>query len=273
MQYKLAVLGHPISHSKSPWVHGEFAAQCGMDVDYQKIDVPLNDFKEMIASLKKNLQGINITLPFKEQAYQLADKTSKSAQAAKAANTFLFQEDGSIYADNTDGVGLVRDITINLAYPLKDKRILLLGAGGAARGILFPLLETDPQEIVLINRTLEKAQLIFDNFGQPEKLKIGTPSDFADQYFDVIIDATSSWDGLPPLPEGIRLSHHSLCYDLKYGKDTLPFSPWAHDMKASIVSDGLGMLIEQAAVAFELWTHKKPDTRPIILMAKSFFHL
>src|SRR3990167_7761486 len=129
MQYKLAVLGHPINHSKSPWVHGEFAAQCGIDVDYQKIDVPLNNFKETIASLKHSLHGVNITLPFKEQAYQLANQTSKSAQATKAANTFLFQEEGSIFADNTDGAGLVHDITLNLSYPLKDKRILLLGAG------------------------------------------------------------------------------------------------------------------------------------------------
>lgn len=260
---RLAVFGNPVAHSRSPEIHQAFAAQRGEQIDYQRVLAPLDDFAGNVRSfLADGGVGANVTLPFKEQAWQLCDTLSARARQAGAVNTLALQ-DGKLHGDNTDGVGLVTDINRNLGWPLRHQHILILGAGGAVRGVLGPLLAELPAQVWIANRTTEKARelsLMFAGRGVPV---FGGGLDKLAGPYDLIINAISAGlDGnMPELPTRI-IGPQTHCYDMIYG-DT-PFLRWAKQQGAAATADGLGMLIEQAAESFALWHDWRPDTAPVI---------
>lgn len=260
-----AVVGNPIAHSKSPSIHALFAQQTQQDLRYSAQQVELGEFAPEVARFfQQGGQGLNVTVPFKQQAYEFADEHSERAQRAQAVNTLKKLPDGRIFADNTDGAGLVRDLMVNHQLTLAAKRILVLGAGGAVRGVLQPLLAQLPAEIVIANRTLSKAQALADDFA-----KLGCISACAftalNGDFDVIINGTSaSLSGdLPPLPQSI-IKSTTVSYDMMYGAGLTVFNQWAKEQGAAQVLDGLGMLVEQAAEAFLLWRGVRPETGAVI---------
>lgn len=263
-----AVFGNPIAHSKSPYIHAAFARQTGQDLDYTALLAPLDGFVECVTAFRAGGgAGANVTLPFKEQAYALATCRSARAEAAGAVNTLHFR-DGQIYGDNTDGAGLVADLTRNLGVELKGRRILLLGAGGAARGVIQPLLECGPSALFIANRTPKRAVELAARFLHAGPVQGGGYDALSGLTYDIIINATAaSLAGeLPPLPEGI-FAADSLAYDMMYGQDT-PFLKLARQAGARC-ADGLGMLVEQAAEAFFLWRGVRPDTAPVIAMLRA----
>jgi shikimate dehydrogenase len=257
-----AVMGNPIAHSKSPIIHAAFAKQTGQNMQYDALLV--ENFKESVTMFKQSGgKGLNITVPFKEQAWELVDIRSKRAEKAGAVNTIYFDEQGHLIGDNTDGVGLVRDLTINHNGKIAEQRVLILGAGGAVRGVLEPILSAAPAQCVIANRTVSKAEQLaqlFDN-----KIIASSYEDLKNQSFDLIINGTSaSLQGtLPPLPDGL-LAEGAWCYDMMYAKTATLFMQWAQQQGAVKVLDGLGMLVEQAAESFYLWRGVKPDTQPVI---------
>jgi shikimate dehydrogenase len=269
MLYKFCVLGNPIAHSKSPIIHQEFAKQAKFDIHYEKLLVLTEpgEFDATILQLKLNAyKGCNITLPFKEQAFQLADFHSQSAIRAKAVNTYLFKPDGSIYADNTDGIGLIRDMQNTTAYSLEDKRILICGAGGAARGILYPIIQQQPLSLTIANRDTTKATRLANEFADCMPINACSYHELEHKEFDAVIDATAFSTEALPLPTSLKLSSNSLCYDLKYS-DKQPitsFMSWAKAKGCLNVHDGVGMLVEQAAESFYIWTGFKPETSSVI---------
>jgi shikimate dehydrogenase len=264
MTDRYAVFGHPIAHSKSPQIHAAFARQTGQDMTYEAILAPIEGFADSVASfVAAGGRGANVTVPFKEEAFRLADRLSPRAQRAGAVNTLLFDADG-ILGDNTDGAGLVADLTRNLRCRLSGKRILLLGAGGAARGVIEPLLDQQPAALVIANRTVGRAQELAKLFDAMNRRGVTACSfDAADTRFDLVINATAaSLAGeLPPLSPRI-FDAGTLAYDMMYGRDT-PFLGFARQHGAA-TADGLGMLVEQAAEAFYLWRGVRPDTAPVI---------
>ena len=264
-----AVMGNPINHSKSPQIHSAFAEQTQQDLIYSAILVPLEKFKEEADSFFRNGRGLNITVPFKEDAWQYADTYSSRALRAGAVNTLIKKEDGSVHADNTDGVGIVRDITVNNACKIAGKRILVLGAGGAVRGILEPLLEEKPSEVVVANRTVDKAQGLAQDFADLGKIS-GCGFDQLEGQFDLIINGTSaSLSGeLPPVPDAI-IHAETTCYDMMYGAEPTVFNQWAANLNAAATLDGLGMLVEQAGESFNLWRDVRPETSSVIAHIRS----
>lgn len=261
MTDRYAVFGHPIAHSRSPLIHRAFARQTGQDMDYEAILAPLDGFAASVAAfVAAGGRGANVTVPFKEAAFALADRLSPRAERAGAVNTLTF-EAGSIAGDNTDGAGLVADLGRNLHCALAGRRILLLGAGGAARGVIQPLLDQHPAALVIANRTVGRAQALAELFGHGV---VGCGFEDIDRPFDLVINATAaSLAGeLPPLPPHI-FAPGALAYDMMYGRDT-PFLDFARTHGAS-TADGLGMLVEQAAEAFFLWRGVRPDTAPVIV--------
>jgi len=265
MTDRYAVFGHPIAHSKSPLIHAQFARQTGQDMIYEAILAPLDGFAESLAQFgAAGGCGANVTVPFKEQAFSLAKTRTPRAELAGAVNTLII-EDGALRGDNTDGAGLVADLTRNLGLSLGGKRILLLGAGGAARGVVGPLLDQEPARLVIANRTASKALDLAKHFDRGVE---GCGLDEADTPFDLVINATAaSLEGqLPPLCPEI-FGPGSLAYDMMYGTDTL-FLQFARSHGAE-TADGLGMLVEQAAEAFHLWRGVRPDTRPVIATLRS----
>ncbi|MCT7359248.1 MAG: shikimate dehydrogenase [Thalassobium sp.] len=264
-----AVVGNPIGHSKSPQIHTAFAAQTRQDLLYTAQLVPLDSFDSALNKFFKHGGcGVNVTVPFKENAWRYADEFTPRAQRAQAVNTLKKMADGRILADNTDGVGLVRDLTVNHGVALNGKRILLLGAGGAVRGVLQPLLEQQPAELIIANRTLSKAEMLAKDFADLGNVKA---SEFAalDGTFDVIINGTSaSLSGdLPPLPASV-LTAGTVCYDMMYSAQTTIFNQWSLDNGVQKVIDGLGMLVEQAAEAFALWRDVRPETKTVIAVLR-----
>lgn len=260
-QYR--VFGNPIEHSRSPDIHHIFAEKSQQNIDYQKQLVDIEDFSNAISSfIHQGGKGANVTVPFKEQALIIADELTERASLAGAVNTLSFRE-GKIFGDNTDGEGLVQDLIANNVI-LKQSRILLLGAGGAARGVLLPLLAQTPQSIVVANRTVSKAEILCQHFADKRLSACGF-QDLEQQHFDVIINATSaSLSGsLPPIPISL-ISQAVVCYDMVYGKDLTPFLRWAKENGAIKVIDGLGMLVGQAAVSFEVWRGVAPEVQPVI---------
>jgi shikimate dehydrogenase len=260
MTDRYAVFGHPIAHSKSPLIHAAFARQTGQDMTYEAILTPTDGFADSVARfIAAGGRGANVTVPFKEQAFALANRLSPRAQRAGAVNTLSFGANG-ILGDNTDGAGLVADLARNLRRPPAAKRILLLGAGGAARGVIGPLLDQHPAALVIANRTVSRAQELAELFGRGV-----AACGFAalEAPFDLVINATAaSLAGeLPPLSPRV-FSCDTLAYDMMYGRDT-PFLAFARTHGAA-TADGLGMLVEQAAEAFYLWRGVRPDTAPII---------
>jgi shikimate dehydrogenase len=260
-QYR--VFGNPIEQSKSPDIHDIFADKSQQNIDYQKQLVDPDDFSNAVtAFIRQGGKGANVTAPFKELALAIADELTERASLAGAVNTLSFKE-GKIFGDNTDGEGLVQDLIANTVI-LKRSRILLLGAGGAARGVLLPLLAQNPHSIVIANRTVSKATTLCQHFSDI-RLSASGYQDLEQQHFDVIINATSaSLSGnLPPIPTSL-LSQNVVCYDMVYGKDETPFLKWAKEHGANKVIDGLGMLVGQAAVSFEVWRGVTPEVQPVI---------
>ncbi len=258
------VFGNPIGHSKSPLIHRLFAEQTAQQLDYQTLLAPLDDFSGCAQAFFRQGRGANVTVPFKEEAYRLADQLTPRAQRAGAVNTLIKQADGSLLGDNTDGAGLVRDLTVNAGFSLRGKRILLLGAGGAVRGALEPLLAEQPASVIIANRTVEKAELLcelFSDLGPVSASGFG----WLREPVDLIINATSaSLSGdVPPIAGSLIEPGKTLCYDMMYGKEPTSFCRWAAD-QGGVTMDGLGMLAEQAGEAFFLWRGVRPDTAPVL---------
>jgi len=263
---RYAVFGHPISHSKSPRIHALFAEQTGERLTYTAQDVPPETFETCVRDFfAQGGKGLNCTVPLKERAWQIADHRSERAERSKAVNTLALRPDGTIYGDNTDGVGLIRDLIVNLELPLEDRRVLLLGAGGASRGIIGPLLEQGLSRLVIANRTPEKAARLAEEFGDLGPINGCGFLDLGTEPFDIILNATAaSLTGeLPDLPKNI-LQPGGCCYDLAYGMEPTPFVQWGQKAGADLSVDGIGMLVEQAAEAFFIWRGIRPATRPVI---------
>ena len=271
---KYAVIGNPIAHSKSPQIHSYFAQQAEEQLMYEALLSPLDEFTETVQAFREgNGMGLNVTVPFKQEAFELADELSDYAKNAGAVNTLVFREDGSIYGTNTDGIGLVRDLVENHQSLIQGKRVLLLGAGGAVRGVIQPLLMQMPIQIFIANRTPERAiELAADMQGLTTQLDSGTKCDLAgggfndiQGEFDLIINGTAaSLQGImPPIPESC-LASDVHCYDMMYGGRPTAFENWCEDQGAAKVMNGLGMLVEQAAESFSIWRGKMPDTKPVL---------
>ena len=264
-----AVFGNHIAHSKSPLIHGWFAEQTGQDMTYQALLAPEDDFQSHAETFfAEGGQGANVTVPFKLDALVFADKLSPRARRAGAVNTLQKGRNEEIYGDNTDGIGLVRDLMDNLGLDLNGKRVLLVGAGGAARGAAEPLINAGVGRLKIANRTPEKAQQLIKIFHglQPQaELAAGNWDSLEGSQFDLIINATSaSLSGkVPPLPKGL-FAPGAVAYDMMYAARPTPFMSWAEDVGASEVADGLGMLVEQAAEAFFLWRQVRPETTSIL---------
>lgn len=265
-QQLFAVMGNPVSHSKSPRIHQLFAEQLGLNISYQKIHVDVGGFDQAVSNFQASGgRGLNVTLPFKLEAYELADQLSDRARLAGAVNTLTFIESGRLAGDNTDGIGMLRDITINLDCAVAGERVLMLGAGGAARGVLGPLLDASPAAITVANRTVDRAVALARQFDSPLLSGCGY-GDLSGAGFDLIINATSaSIEGeMPPLPAHTA-AHAKLAYDLMYASEPTAFMRWARDHDVAAVSDGLGMLVEQAAESCHIWHGRRPQTEPVIL--------
>lgn len=259
-----AVIGNPIAHSQSPRIHAAFAKQCQQVMHYSSLLAPLDGFVATVRQfIDEGGRGANVTLPFKLEAFDLCDEVTPRALAAGAVNTLRF-ENNYIFGDNTDGAGLVTDITLNANWSLKDKRILLLGAGGAAHGVLLPLLECEPSKLVIANRSAEKAQQLAEKFKQVQALSYAKFDEINGQ-FDVIINATSaSIDAqLPPIPNSV-FGPHTLAYDMMYGEQSTLFMQHAARYQAQ-TRDGWGMLVEQAAEAFCVWRGIRPNTSELLV--------
>lgn len=264
-----AVIGNPVAHSKSPLIHTEFSRQTDQDMRYEAILAPLDGFVMAVAIFRKcGGKGVNVTVPFKLEACRISTRLTERAAAAQAANTLVFDDD-EILGDNTDGAGLVRDIVVNLDFVITGKRVLLMGAGGAARGVLLPLLEHQPQMLTIANRTVQKAYELQQRFSAYGRVASADYADLAGQEFDIVINATSaSLNGeLPPLPAGV-FAAESLAYDMMYGNGLTPFLQFAQQQGAIHLADGIGMLVEQAAESFLLWRGVRPETEPVIAMLR-----
>lgn len=269
MTDKFAVVGYPIAHSKSPLIHRLFAEQTQQDLTYEAIliDNEETSFSWAIADLKnRGYKGINITVPFKLDAFEYADDLTERAQAAHAVNTFVFDEDGKTLGDNTDGIGLVNDIEINGKTAFHEKKVLILGAGGAVQGILEPLLAKLPASVHIANRTAKRAQVLGERFKSNVAMSSSGWQDIPQQSYDIIINGTSaSLEGkLPPIEKSV-VGQDSLVYDMMYGDKPTIFMDWAKQAQPTCVTmDGLGMLVGQAAEAFYLWRGVRPETAPVI---------
>ncbi len=260
-----AVIGNPIAHSKSPIIHQAFAKQLKQDIDYSARLIELDNLAAGIQQLQaEGFKGINVTVPFKEQVWQLIEHKSIRANLAGAVNTVVFHPDGQRYGDNTDGIGLCRDLIDNNQITLSQRRILLLGAGGAAKGVVQPLLDHQPTELVIANRTVSKAEELAKTFAEYGTVNASSFEDIKGEY-DLIINATSaSLHGeVPPIASSV-LSVNSSCYDMMYGTSDTAFIQWAKARGVTKTMDGLGMLVEQAAEAFRIWRGIKPQTQSII---------
>ena len=265
MADRYVIIGNPVSHSKSPWIHAEFARQTRQDIEYACIEAPLDGFARTVDAFRAaGGRGANVTLPFKEQAFLYCrDALTGRARAAGVVNTLVFASggaDGEIRGDNTDGVGLLRDITVNLGCAIAGRRVLLMGAGGAAQGVLGPLLGAGPQCLVIANRTAGKGRALAQRYGAAAG---GGYGELGGAQFDLLINATSAGlaDEAPPLPPG-AFAPGALAYDMVYGRDT-PFLAMAR-AAGVMARDGSGMLVEQAAESFLLWRGLPPDTAPVL---------
>jgi shikimate dehydrogenase len=264
---RYAVFGNPVGHSKSPLIHKLFAEQTGQDMSYEAVFAPLDGFENSVREfIAAGGRGANVTVPFKHEAFHLATQHTARSREADAANTLVIAQNG-IVADNTDGAGLLHDIEINLGFSIVDKRILLLGAGGAAHGAVLPLMHAPPKSLLIVNRTTDKARLLAAKFGFNFEIKGGGFDDLAGRAFDLVINATSA--GLSntelPLPDSI-FAPGCLAYEMVYGRET-PFMRQARNAGAR-VADGLGMLVEQAAESFFVWRGIRPDTVPVLKLLR-----
>jgi len=270
MTDKYAVIGNPIEHSKSPQIHTAFATQTGEDLSYTKLLGEPGAFeRDVRAFIGAGGRGLNVTVPFKAEAWQLADERSERAEIAGAVNTLILLQDGRLRGDNTDGVGLVRDLTANHGVALKGRRVLLLGAGGASRGVLRPLLEEQPAQLTIANRTASKAVDLAAELSGPLPVSGCGLDELAGQQFDLIINGTAS--GLsgeaPAIPDDC-LTPGGVTYDMMYATEPTAFVRWGRAHGANLALDGLGMLVEQAAESFRLWRGVRPETAPVIQLLR-----
>ena len=260
--FHYAVIGNPVRHSKSPQIHALFARQEKINIDYQAI---LADPASFTATVKhfhsQGGLGLNVTVPFKIQACRACHQLNHYAQAAQAVNTISFDDQQGWQGANTDGIGLLRDLTVNLGFDLKNKSVLILGAGGATQGILLPLLQAKPEQLLIANRTPAKAIRLADEFKTAGPVEACDYKDLTSGPFDIVINATSASlnNDLPPLKNTI-VSRQSLCYDLAYSDTPTPFLNWAQQQNVQSHHDGIGMLIEQAAESYFIWRDFRPDT-------------
>lgn len=270
---RYAVIGNPIAHSKSPMIHESFAKNTGQQLEYGRVLAPLDAFADTVEAMRMNgFKGANVTVPFKLEAFDLANQLTERAQDAGAVNTLIFSDEG-ITGDNTDGAGIVRDIEQNLQIPIAGKRVLLIGAGGAAEGVLHPILACSPALLVITNRTLDKALSMVKKVEEQGEYRFISVNAYAfddlhGQEFDIVINATSTGltDTLLPLPASV-FSSQALAYDMMYGRET-PFMAFARQQGAQ-VADGLGMLVEQAAEAFYVWRGVRPETQSVMQQIRS----
>ena len=260
------VVGHPITHSRSPFIHGMFAKQTNQSMVYRRYDVPPEEFREWVHAFFGNGgRGLNVTIPHKVVAADIADELTPRALRAGAVNTVAVQRDRRILGDNTDGIGLVRDLTENLGLTITRRRILIIGAGGATRGIIAPLLTLEPIEIVVANRAADRAQALVSQFEDLGAIRGCGFSDLSVGTFDIVINATSaSLTGeVPNIPPDV-ISATTACYDMAYAKTETPFTRWALDLGCASATQGWGMLVEQAAETFCLWRGVRPETAPVL---------
>lgn len=259
---RYAVLGHPITHSLSPQIHKLFAAQTSQNLSYEGIELPVTSFETRVWQLfKDGYSGFNVTVPFKEDAFDFVDEMTDRAKRSRSVNTLKKLEDGRIFGDTTDGVGLIKDLTENLCWSLQNSSILILGAGGAVRAVIEPLLDADPSQLVIANRTLQKVEELADDFPEISPCAF----DELSGQFDIIINGTSaSLSGqIPPLPAGL-INGGTRCYDMMYGKAPTAFLRFAQENQALALADGLGMLVSQAAESFNIWRGIRPDIKKVI---------
>jgi shikimate dehydrogenase len=260
------VAGHPIEHSWSPFIHGMFAKATAQNLVYRLFDItPENFRRETLRLFTGGVRGLNVTLPHKQAAAELVNELTPRAARAQAVNTIAFFEDTTLLGDNTDGLGLTCDLERNLKMELADKRVLILGAGGAVRGVLAPLLERELREVIIANRTPVRAQKLAAEFADMGQITGCGFSQLRGPPYDLIINATSaSLQGeMPVMPVGL-ISEETVCYDMAYGRGHTPFTLWAKSLHAARVSKGWGMLVEQAAESFLLWRGIRPNTRPVL---------
>lgn len=263
---RYAVIGKPVGHSKSPLIHRLFAEQTGQDVQYEAIEVELEALIIFVKQFFENGgAGLNVTLPYKEQVYALAQSRSNRAQQAQAANTLFLDTEGNLTADNTDGIGLVRDLRDNNRVEIRDSRVLLLGAGGAARGALGALLDEAPASLVIANRTMGKAEQLQQEFRSLHPIEVREFAELSGMHFDLIINATSMGihNEVPPISATV-LATTCCCYDMMYSHGKTAFVQWAEQAGATQALDGIGMLVEQAAEAFAIWRGVHPETASVI---------
>lgn len=266
MSDRYAVIGNPIAHSRSPQIHSLFAAQTSQDVEYVTRFAELDGFAASVSEFfASGGCGMNVTVPFKQDAFRMADDCSEAASRARAVNTLKRLNNGEIYATNTDGEGLLADLQNNLAWPIKGKRILLIGAGGASRGVLAPLLQAGPESLLITNRSVEKAKVLADEFDALGPVRGLGFEKLKSQRFDLIINATSAGLGgeLPAIPASI-FSSETQFYDMSYAAEATALMQWAAREGCVECSDGLGMLVEQAAASFALWRGVTPETQEVI---------
>lgn len=266
MTDRYGVIGHPIAHSKSPVIHRLFADATGQDLSYEAIDIPPEQLPERVRQLfADGFRGLNVTVPHKSAVLKLTSRLTSRAELAGAVNTLIRHADGSIEGDNTDGVGLINDLRQNLRARLAGTRILILGAGGASRGIVPALFDANPRDITIANRTGDRAQALARDFRMLGKILACEFQELGGRRYNVVINATSAGlhGEMPPFPASI-LGPETLCYDLSYAMQDTPFASWAKKHGAGRVAQGWGMLVEQAAESFYAWRGVRPDTRPII---------
>lgn len=260
------VAGHPVDHSWSPFIHGMFAKSTAQNIVYRLFDIEPGEFRrESLRLFTSGVRGLNITLPHKQAAAELVNELTPRAARAQAVNTIAFYEDTTLLGDNTDGVGLIADLEQNLGMDLANKRVLILGAGGAVRGVLGPLLERQPRQVVIANRNAARAHSLAEEFGDLGTLEGCGFTDAAGPPYDLIVNGTAaSLSGdMPPMPAGL-VGEETVCYDMAYGRGTTPFTEWARSLHAARIEKGWGMLVEQAAASFALWRGVRPETRPVL---------
>jgi shikimate dehydrogenase len=263
---RYAVIGHPVAHSRSPFIHSRFAAQTRQAMEYGTIDATPEEFAAVVSRFfAGGGKGLNVTVPHKEAAFGLATELTARARRAQAVNTLAIAKGGGLLGDNTDGAGLVRDLLNNQRVTIAGRRLLLLGAGGAARGVLAPLLGLRPNGLTIVNRNRERADALAAMFGDLGPLRAVGYGELGGQPFDIVINATAAGlaGELPPLPAGI-VNARSICYDMAYAREDTPFVRWAHDRGVARALMGLGMLVEQAGESFYLWRGVRPDTASVL---------
>ena len=264
------VFGHPVAHSFSPFIHGVFARDTGQQIGYRAYDVAPEEFTERVRDFfGSGGRGLNITLPYKIAAVEVVQELTARAAHAAAVNTLALQDDHTVLGDNTDGAGLVRDLCDNLGLVITQRRLLILGAGGATRGVLAPLLGLEPAIVVIANRTAERAEALAAAFADLGVTQGVGFTYVGDTPFDLIINATSaSLSGeIPPIPAG-AIGRETVCYDLAYGRSAMAFVRWAQQSGCRLAVQGLGMLVEQAAESFRLWRGVRPETAPVLAALK-----